>query len=110
MLRVKYKSKPIATLKLNSENSNLLNTICQTIYKQAKSMGLRLKGPVSLPSVKLKLKVRRAPNGKGSGTYIGLNKKISYKLFQIYNSRFLNYIINNIESIPDVNMSLELQA
>lgn len=60
---------PVARIKLISRNKTAARDIAKQIAEIAKSAGIKLKGPIPLPTRKLKLSTRKTPCGDGSHTY-----------------------------------------
>ncbi len=60
---------PKATIKLISRNRTAARTICMQIVEIAKASGIKVIGPIPLPTRKIKVTTRKTPCGDGSKTY-----------------------------------------
>lgn len=56
-------------IKLVSTSLNDLNEICSEIKNIAKRTGVKIKGPIPLPTKRLLVTVRKAPSGEGTHTF-----------------------------------------
>ena len=60
---------PNVRVKLNSIDIDMLNSMCSTIKEIAKKSGIVIRGPVPLPTKKLKITTRKSPCGDGTATF-----------------------------------------
>lgn len=60
---------PIARIKLISRNRTAARDIARQITEIAKAAGIKYKGPIPLPTKKIKVTTRKTPCGDGSKTY-----------------------------------------
>ncbi|HDJ89872.1 MAG TPA: 30S ribosomal protein S10 [Thermoprotei archaeon] len=56
-------------IKLVSTSLNDLNEICSEIKNIAKRTGVKIRGPIPLPTKRLLVTVRKAPSGEGTHTF-----------------------------------------
>lgn len=54
---------------LTSRKVTALEKVCSELIDRAKTRDLRVKGPVRLPTKKLKISTRKTPCGEGSKTW-----------------------------------------
>jgi len=54
---------------LTSRKVASLEKVCSELIERAKSKDLRVKGPVRMPTKKLKISTRKTPCGEGSKTW-----------------------------------------
>jgi len=59
----------IVRIKLVSTSVEDLNSVCEEIKNIAKKTGVRMNGPVPLPTKRLMVTVRKAPSGQGTHTF-----------------------------------------
>ena len=57
----------IARIKLSGRNPEQLNEICEEITGVAKKLGVNWRGPIPLPTKKLKVTTMKTPCGDGTG-------------------------------------------
>ncbi len=72
-----------ARIKLQSQNCADLDTVCTEIKTIAGKSGIEMKGPVPLPTKKLKISTRKTPCGDGSDTYEKWEMRIHKRLIEI---------------------------
>ena len=58
-----------ARIKLASTDINKINDVCNYIRDIAQKTGVDMRGPIPLPTKKLKLTTRKSPCGDGSATW-----------------------------------------
>ncbi|MEM3671385.1 MAG: 30S ribosomal protein S10 [Thermoprotei archaeon] len=58
-----------ARIRLWSNNVDKLNQVCSQIVDLSKKTGVRVAGPVPLPTRRLKVVTRKGPAGQGTDTY-----------------------------------------
>jgi small subunit ribosomal protein S10 len=72
-----------ARIKLVGKNPKELDEVCAQIKEIAKATGVELKGPVPLPTKRLKICPRRTPCGDGSDTYERWEMKIYKRIIDV---------------------------
>ncbi len=60
---------PVAKIKIISSNKNAVVSIAKQITDIAKSLGVKKKGPIPLPTHKMKISTRKTPCSNGSHTF-----------------------------------------
>jgi len=59
----------IVRIKLSGTSVEDLNAVCEEIKAIAQRTGVRIRGPIPLPTQRLMVTVRRAPSGQGYHTF-----------------------------------------
>ncbi|MBI5229212.1 30S ribosomal protein S10 [Candidatus Micrarchaeota archaeon] len=72
-----------ARIRLESQNCADLDAVCNQIRDIAVRAGVELKGPVPLPTKKLRISTRKTPCGDGSDTYEKWEMRIHKRLIEI---------------------------
>ncbi|MFH1447481.1 MAG: 30S ribosomal protein S10 [Candidatus Micrarchaeota archaeon] len=72
-----------ARIKLVGKNPKELDEVCAQIKEIATATGVELKGPVPLPTKRLKIVTRRTPCGDGSDTYEKWEMKIHKRIIDV---------------------------
>ena len=72
-----------ARIKLASVDIDKLNQTCTFIKDISDKTGVEMRGPIPLPTKRLKLATRRAPNGRGSATWERYEMRIHKRLLDI---------------------------
>jgi small subunit ribosomal protein S10 len=72
-----------ARIKLESQEYKDLDDVCNQIKEIARKAGVELKGPVPLPTKKLRITTRKTPCGDGSDTYEKWEMRIHKRLIEV---------------------------
>jgi small subunit ribosomal protein S10 len=72
-----------ARIKLSSTDTEKLNEVCQQIVEIAKRTGIEWSGPIPLPTKRLKLTVRKSPDGEGTATFDRWEMRIHKRLIDM---------------------------
>lgn len=72
-----------ARIKLTSTDTEKLQDVCDEIKKIAKRIGVKLVGPIPLPTKKLVVPTRRTPCGDGSDTWDRYEMRVHKRLIEI---------------------------
>jgi small subunit ribosomal protein S10 len=102
-----------ARIKLSGKSSEALNVISDEIKDIAKKFGVDYKGPIPLPTKKLKVVTMKTPCGDGTGhgnaTYDRWEMRIHKKLIDVQaDDRALRQIMR-IEIPEGVHVSIQLK-
>ena len=100
---------PTVRVKLNSVNIEMLNQITESILDIAKKSGIAPRGPVPLPTKKLKITTRKSPCGDGTATFDRFEMRIHKRLIDLpANEKVLHHIMRM--KIPkNVNIKIEIK-
>jgi len=100
---------PSVRVKLNSTDIGMLNSICNTIKEIAKRAGIVVRGPVPLPTKKLKITTRKSPCGDGTATFDRFEMRIHKRLIDLpANDRILHSIMR-LQIPKSVNIKIEVR-
>ena len=72
-----------ARIKLTSTDTEKLEGVCDEIKDIAKRIGVRIVGPIPLPTKKLVVPTRRTPCGDGSDTWDRYEMRVHKRLIEI---------------------------
>jgi small subunit ribosomal protein S10 len=72
-----------ARIKLESQECKDLDDVCNQIKDIAKRTGVELRGPIPLPTKKLRITTRKTPCGDGSDTYEKWEMRVHKRLIEI---------------------------
>jgi small subunit ribosomal protein S10 len=72
-----------ARIKLASTDIDKLNQVCNYIKDIADKTGVQIRGPIPLPTKKLRMATRRCPCGDGSATWERFEMRIHKRLIDI---------------------------
>lgn len=99
----------IVRIKLSSIDINQLNEIMTTIQDIAKKSGIVAKGPIPLPTKKLKVTTRKSPCGDGSATFDRFEMRIHKRVIDLPSN---NRVLSSVMRLPipkSVNIKIEMQ-
>ncbi len=101
---------PKARIRLSGLNPKDLDRICNQIKEIALKTGVEISGPIPLPTRRLVVPVRKAPDGEGSETYDHWELRIHKRLIDIAaDERALRQIMR-IQVPKDVNIEIVLES
>ena len=97
-----------ARIKLASIDITKLNQTCTFIKDIADKTGVDIRGPIPLPTKKLKLSTRRTPCGSGSATWERYEMRVHKRLIDLgLDERALRLVMR--VPIPDgLNIEIEM--
>lgn len=72
-----------ARIKLASTDINKINEVCLRINEIAEKTGVELRGPIPLPTKRLKLTTRKGPCGNGTATWERYEMRIHKRLVDL---------------------------
>ncbi len=72
-----------ARINLSSANINKLNEICNSIKSIAEKTNTKIKGPIPIPTKKLKLTTRKSPCGDGKASFDRFEMRIHKRLIDL---------------------------
>lgn len=72
-----------ARIKLASIDINKINEVCTYIRDIAQKTGVDMRGPIPLPTKRLKVMTRKSPSGDGKATYERYEMRIHKRLIDL---------------------------
>lgn len=72
-----------ARIKLASIDINKVNSVCDYIRDIAEKTGVSMKGPIPLPTKKLKITTRKSPDGEGAATWERYEMRVHKRLVDL---------------------------
>ena len=72
-----------ARIKLASTDINKINYLCSAIKDIAEKTGVEIKGPIPLPTKKLKITTRKSPDGEGTSTWERYEMRVHKRLVDL---------------------------
>jgi len=99
---------PKARLKLSSTDPVQLNNICEQIRVITEKAGVDIRGPIPLPTKRLKLSTRKAPSGEGRETYENWEMRIHKRIIDLPADERALRLIMRLQVPKDVNLEMEI--
>lgn len=100
---------PTVRVKLNSTDIDMLNHICNTIGDLAKKSGIVIRGPVPLPTKKLKITTRKSPCGDGTATFDRFEMRIHKRLIDLPANEKVLHNIMRLQIPKNVNIKIQVK-
>jgi len=72
-----------ARIKIVSTDIDKINQVCQYIKDIAEKTGVVMRGPIPLPTKRLKVTTRRSPDGEGSETWDRFEIRVHKRLIDL---------------------------
>jgi small subunit ribosomal protein S10 len=99
-----------ARIRLSSTDTEKLNEVCKQILSIAKRTGVDCSGPVPLPTKRLKLTVRKSPDGEGTATFDRWEMRIHKRLIDMQaDERALRQLMR-IPIPEEVQIEIEMRS
>ena len=97
-----------ARIKIASTEIDKVNQTCQYITDIAEKTGVDIKGPIPLPTKKLKLTTRKSPDGEGKASWERYEMRVHKRIIDMgTNERALRLIMR--VPIPEgLNIEIEM--
>jgi small subunit ribosomal protein S10 len=97
-----------ARIKIASISIDKVNEVCQYIKDIAEKTGVEIRGPIPLPTKKLKLTTRKSPDGEGKASWERYEMRIHKRLIDLgINERALRLVMR-IPIPKDLNIEIEM--
>ena len=91
----------VTTIKLTGENHEDVDTVCSQIKRISDESGVKLRGPIPLPTRRLVVPCRKAPSGERSETYDHWEMRIHKRLLELVtNTAKDETALRNVLRIP----------
>jgi small subunit ribosomal protein S10 len=99
-----------ARIKIASTDINKVNEVCDYIKGIADKTGVDMRGPIPLPTKRLKLTTRKSPSGEGTATWERYEMRIHKRLIDLgIDERALRLVMR--VPIPEgLNIEIEMIA
>ncbi len=97
-----------ARIRLWSTNVENLNYVVEQIKEIAKKTGVKMRGPIPLPTKRLVVPVRRSPCGEGSKTWDRWEMRIHKRIIDIAADERVMRHIMRVRVPEDVYVEIEL--
>lgn len=98
----------IARIRLSSTSPEQLNSIVDRIKEISEKTGVAISGPIPLPTKKLKLSTRTAPDGRGRELYETWEMRIHKRVIDLSVDERALRLIMRIPMPKEVNVEIEM--
>ena len=99
---------PKARIKLASPEIDKINQVCRDILEIAEKTGVEIKGPIPLPTKRLKLTTRKSPDGEGTATWKRYEMRIHKRLIDLGADERTLRLVMRIPIPEGLNIEIEM--
>ena len=96
-------------IKLSSISIDQLNDITSTIKEISKKAGVIAKGPIPLPTKRLKVTTRKSPCGDGTATFDRFEMRIHKRVIDLPSNDRVLHSIMRLPIPKSVNIKIEMK-
>ena len=97
-----------ARIKLYSIETNKVNSVCSQIIDIAKRTHVKFRGPINLPTKKLLIPVRKAPQGEGKASWERYEMRIHKRMIDLDADERALHLVMRVPIPMDVNIEIQL--
>ena len=108
ILRIEYRMVRKARIRLTSTDYGKLEEVCEELRSIAQKTGVKINGPVPLPTKRLRVPVLKAPSGEGTATWDRWEMRIHKRLIDIDSEERVMRRIMRIRVPEEVHVTIEL--
>jgi small subunit ribosomal protein S10 len=99
---------PKARIKLVSTDIDKINAVCDYIKSIAEKTGVDLRGPIPLPTKKLRVTTRKSPCGDGKATWERYEMRIHKRLIDMGIDERALRMVMRVEIPKGLNIEIEM--
>ncbi|MHA1680318.1 MAG: 30S ribosomal protein S10 [Promethearchaeota archaeon] len=97
-----------ARIRLSAREISELENVCGKIKDIARDTGVKIRGPVPLPTKRLPITTRKSPGGQGTATWEHYEMRIHKRLMDVYADDRTMRAIMRIKLPEKINIEIEL--
>lgn len=97
-----------ARIKIASTDIDKVNSICEYIKSIADKTGVEIRGPIPLPTRKLRITTRKSPCGEGSATWEKYETRIHKRLIDLGIDERALRMVMRVQIPPGLNVEIEM--
>lgn len=99
---------PVARIKLASADIGQLNELSGSIKDIASKAGVVIRGPIPLPTKKLKITTRKSPCGNGTATFDHFEMRIHKRVIDLPMDDRVLHSIMRVPIPREINIEIEM--
>jgi small subunit ribosomal protein S10 len=100
----------VVRIKLSSINIDQLNDITDSIREISKKAGVSAKGPIPLPTKRLKVTTRKSPCGDGTATFDRFEMRIHKRVIDLPSNDKILHSVMRLPIPKSVNIKIEMKG
>ena len=97
-----------ARIKLASIDINKINDVCRFISDIAEKTGVVMKGPIPLPTKKLRVTTRKRPDGEGTATWERYEMRIHKRVIELGMDERALRLVMRVPITEGLNIEIEM--
>jgi small subunit ribosomal protein S10 len=101
---------PISRIRLVSTNVRHLEDVCNQIAEISKRTNAQMRGPVPLPTKRIKIPTRKSPDGGGTATWEKWELRIHKRLIDLASNERAMKQIARLQLPEDVQIEIEVPS
>jgi len=98
----------IARIKLACVDIGKLNELCASIKDISSKSGIVLRGPIPLPTKKLRITTRKSPCGNGKATFDNFEMRIHKRIIDLPMDERVLHSIMRVPIPKDINIEIQM--
>ncbi|MBE5729694.1 30S ribosomal protein S10 [Candidatus Parvarchaeota archaeon] len=99
-----------ARIKLTSTDTKQLKAVCDQIADISRKLGTSIKGPIPIPTKRIKVTTRRAPNGSGRESYETWELRLHKRVIDMQADPKALHLIMKTPIPKEVNIEMEIMG
>ncbi len=99
---------PKARIKLASADVEQLNKMCDIIKDISSKAGIAIRGPIPIPTKRLKITTRKSPCGEGKATFDRWEMRIHKRIIDLPMDERVLHSIMRVPIPKEVNIEIEM--
>ena len=97
-----------ARIKVASIEIDKINQICASIKEIAEKTGVEMKGPIPLPTKRLKITTRKSPSGEGKASWERYEMRIHKRLIDVSADERTLRLVMRVPIPENLNIEIEM--
>ncbi len=97
-----------ARIKLASTDISKVNGVCSDIKEIAEKTGVNLRGPIPLPTKKLKVTTRKSPDGEGKASWERYEMRVHKRLIDLGADERTLRLVMRVPIPEGLNIEIEM--
>ncbi len=97
-----------ARIKLASTKIEQLNEVCNSIKDIADKTGVEMRGPIPIPTKKLKVTTRKSPDGEGKATWERYEMRVHKRLIDLSIDERALRLVMRVPIPEGLNIEIEM--
>lgn len=99
---------PKARIKLVSTDIDKINKVCEYIKGIADKTGVGIRGPIPLPTKRLKMSTRKSPDGEGKASWERYEMRIHKRLIDLGVDERALRLVMRVEIPAGLNIEIQM--